>query len=56
MPDSDVKEVMSDPRNVNIGIPKKGKGDEVLFMRPTYTAIGNPFKEAARTLVRREDR
>ena len=35
---------------------KKGKGDEALFMRPSYIALGNPFKEAARTLVRKEDR
>ena len=56
VPDSDVKEVMTDPRNINIGMPKRGKGDEALFMRASYNAIGNPFKEAARTLVRREDR
>ena len=55
-PDSDVKEVIIDPRNVNIGMPKRGKGDEALFMRPSYTAIGNPFKEAARSLVRKEHR
>ena len=56
VPDSDVKEIQIDPRNVNIGMMKKGKNDEALFMRPSYTAIGNPFKEAARTLVRKEDR
>lgn len=55
-PNSDVKEVMSDPRNINIGMLKKGKTDEALFSRPGYVTQGNPFREAARTLVRREDR
>ena len=56
VPDSDVKEVLTEPRNINIGVPKRGKGDAVLFARASYNAIGNPFKEAAKTLVRREDR
>lgn len=35
---------------------KKGKMDAALFMKPSYVAIGNPFKEAAMSLVRKEDR
>jgi len=35
---------------------KRGNTDAILFMKPTYTATGNPFKEAALTLVRKEDR
>ena len=35
---------------------KKGHIDGVLFNKPTYTAIGDPFKEAAMTMMRKEDR
>lgn len=35
---------------------KKGRIDASLFMKPTYNGIGNPFKEAARSLVRKENR
>lgn len=35
---------------------KKGRIDASLFQKPTYIGIGNPFKEAARSLVRKENR
>lgn len=55
-PDSDAKEVVIDPRNVNTGPMKKGPNDDALFSRPTYVAIGNPFQKAAFDLVRSENR
>ena len=55
-PDSDVKEVVIDPPNIRTGPMKKGHGDTVLFMKPSYTAIGDPFKHAAQTMIRKEDR
>lgn len=35
---------------------KKGAGDSVIFSKPSYTAIGDPFKEAAVAMLRKEDR
>jgi len=56
VPNTDVKEVQIDPPNMRTSPMKRGAGDTILFMKPSYTAIGNPFKEAARTMVRKEDR
>ena len=56
MPDAEVKEVMIDPPNIRTNAVRRGKVDSVLFSKPSYTAIGDPFKEAARTIIRREDR
>ena len=52
----DQKEVASDPPQIKTGPGKKGGTDAQLFSRATYNSIGNPFKEAAKSLVRREDR
>lgn len=35
---------------------KKGAGDKILFMKASYNAIGDPFKQAATTMLRKEDR
>ena len=51
-----MKEVQIDPPNIRTGPMKKGKQDAVLFGRNTYNAIGDPFKEAARTMIRKETR
>ena len=56
VPDTEVKEVQIDPPNIRTGPIKKGNIDGILFSKPSYTAIGNPFQEAALTLVRKEDR
>ena len=45
-----------DPPNMRTSPMKKGNVDSVLFNRPTYTTIGDPFKEAAMAMVRKEDR
>lgn len=54
--DSDVKEVVIDPPNIRTGPMKKGAGDKILFMKASYNAIGDPFKHAASTMLRKEDR
>jgi len=51
-----VKDVVIDPPNVRTGPMKKGAGDAILFSKPSYTAIGDPFKHAAQTMMRKEDR
>ena len=56
VPDADVKEVASDPPNIRTNPVKKGNIESVLFAKPSYNAIGDPFKEAAQTMLRREDR
>ena len=56
MPDADTKEVASDPPNIRTNPVKRGKVDGNLFGRNTYNGIGDPFKEAALTIVRKEDR
>lgn len=56
VPDSDVKEVMIDPPNIKTGPGKKGHTDGILFSKASYNAIGDPFKQAALTMVRQEDR
>ena len=55
-PDSDVKEVYIDPPNIVTGPGKKGKTDGILFSKASYNAIGDTFKEAALTMVRKENR
>lgn len=35
---------------------KKGHGDKILFMKATYNAIGDPFKMAAASMLRKQDR
>lgn len=54
--DSDAKEVASDPPNIRTGPGKRGRGDSILFGKPTYASIGDPFKEAALCIVRKEHR
>ena len=56
VPGADTKEVLIEPYNIRTGPMKKGRTDACLFEKPAYTAIGNLFKEAARTLIRKEDR
>ena len=58
MPDNDgVKEVAIDPPNIRTNPVKRGPGiDGVLFSKPSYTAIGDPFKGAALSMTRKEDR
>ena len=52
-PDADgVKEVLIDPPNIRTGPMKKGAGESVLFSKSSYVAIGDPFKEAAQTMLR----
>ena len=55
-PEADTKEVYSDPPNILTGPGKKGKQDSILFSKASYNALGDPFKEAALTMVRKEDR
>ena len=45
-----------DPPNIRTGPMKKGAVESVLFSRPTHNAIGDPFKEAALNMVRKENR
>jgi hypothetical protein len=44
--------VITDPRNFTTKNPKKGNIDSVLFSKPDYVSIGDPFKEAARVPMR----
>ena len=55
-PASEVKDVVIDPPNIRTGPMKKGHGDKMLFMSASYNAIGDPFKHAATTMLRKEDR
>jgi hypothetical protein len=44
--------VITDPRNFTTKNVKKGHTDEVLFSKPTYVTVGDPFKEAAKVPMR----
>ena len=44
--------VVTGPRNFYTNKMKKGGTDKVLFMKPTYNAIGDPFKMAAIGMTR----
>lgn len=44
--------VITDPRNFTTKNPKKGNIDSVLFSKPDYVSIGDPFKVAARVPMR----
>ena len=45
-----------DPPNIRTSPMKKGAGEAVLFSRSTHNGIGDPFKEAALNMVRKENR
>jgi len=48
VPGDGVKEVAIDPPNIKTKNVKKGPSiDSVLFSKPSYNAIGDPFKVAA---------
>ena len=56
-PDSEVKEIMIDPPNIRTNPVKKGAAiDKVLFMKPTYNALGDQYKKPIACLTRSEDR
>ena len=44
--------VITDLRNFTTKNPKKGHIDSVLFSKPDYVSIGDPFKEAAKVPMR----
>jgi hypothetical protein len=44
--------VITDPRNFTTKNIKKGSVDSVLFSKPSYVCLGDPFKEAARVPMR----
>ena len=44
--------VIIDPRNFTTKNVKKGSVDSVLFSKPSYVCLGDPFKEAARVPMR----
>ena len=44
--------VITAPRNFYTNKLKKGNNDNILFSKPTYNAIGNPFKEAGMSAMR----
>lgn len=50
------REVLIDPPNVKTNKVRRGRSDKVLFMRPSYTSIGDKFKPAIREIERRENR
>ena len=56
VPDADAKEVAIDPPNIRTNPVKKGSIESVLFANTTHNAIGDPFKEAALRIVRKEER
>lgn len=56
MPGAEVKEIAIDPPNIRTSPVKRGKVDSVQFGKPSYNAIGDPFKEAAQTILRNQDR
>ena len=44
------------PANINTGPGKKGPAiDKVLFSKPTYNCLGEPFKEAGKAMMRGDD-
>jgi hypothetical protein len=44
------------PANINTGPGQKGAAiDRCLFSKPTYNAIGEPFKEAGKAMMRKEN-
>lgn len=56
VPGSEIKEVAIDPPNIRTGPGKKGHTDSILFSKASYNSIGDPFKGAALSMVRKEDR
>ena len=56
VPDAEVKEIQIDPPNIRTSPVKKGKVDSVMFGKSTYNAIGEPFKETALAILRKQDR
>ena len=56
VPDADAKEVAIDPPNIRTNPVKRGATEGVLFSKTTHNGIGDPFKEAALKMVRKEDR
>jgi len=44
--------VITDPRNFTTKNPKKGHIDSVLFSKPEYVTIGDPYKVPARVPMR----
>ena len=51
------KEVLIDPPNIKTNNVKKGAAiDKVLFSKPGYNAVGEPYKPSTFSLVRKEDR
>lgn len=40
--------VITDPRNFTTKNPKKGHIDSVLFSKPDYVSIGDPYKDAGK--------
>lgn len=44
--------VLIGPKNISIAPVKKGKVDSTLFSAPTHAAVGEPFQEAARQIMR----
>ena len=44
--------VITDPRNFTTKKAKKGHGVEVTFSKPTYTSVGDPYKNAASVPMR----
>ncbi len=39
--------VITDPRNFTTKNVRKGHTDEVLFSKPSYVTVGDPFKESS---------
>lgn len=51
------KEVLSDPKNITTNPVKRGPGiDKVLFLAPSYNAVGELYKPPIFKLTRREHR
>ena len=43
VPDSDAKEVASDPPNIRTSPVKRGRGESQQFSKVSYNSIGDPF-------------
>ena len=56
VPDADTKEVASDPPNIKTNPVKRGNIESVLFGKVTRNCNGDPFKEAALQMTRKENR
>ena len=51
------REVLIDPPNIRTNPVKKGAAiDKVLFGKPGYNAVGDPYVQTANTLARKESR